>query len=254
MTPRISPDYCGNSPVDTQFDSLAQLLPTVQVLKAWLLGGARVMPVVVLVPAFGLRALPLGARVGLALTLGLSVAPALSHTSALPFGLAVTLEALSSMPVAVSAAGALWAASMAGGLFDELRQGREFTRLPVVETGTSPTGALFALIAALAFLETGGTGRVITALSNTQPGVHQLLTRVVHDLLAGVHVAIALAVPFIVASVLFELTTALVARALSPATLQPLWAPLRTVFFLGVLAIMFERILSLIAIVAARAP
>jgi len=240
--------------VDSQFDSLAQLLPTVQILKAWLLGWARVMPVVVLVPAFGLRALPLGARVGLALTLGLSVAPALSHASTLPMGLAVTLEALGAMPVAVSAAGTLWAASMAGGLFDELRQARESTRLPVVESGTSPTGALFALIAALAFLETGGTARVITALSNTQPGVHQLLVRVVHDLLAGVHIAIALAVPFIVASVLFELTTALVARALGPATLQPLWAPLRTVFFLGVLAIMFERILSLIAIIAARAP
>ena len=212
------------------------------------------MPVVVLVPAFGLRALPFGTRVSLALTLGFSVTPALSHSSALPLGLAVTAEALSALPVALCAAVSLWAASMAGGLVDELRQSREFSQLPIVTGDTSPTGALFALVAAIAFLETGGTSRVITALNRNTLDVHGLLTRVVHDLLSGVHIAIALAVPFLVASVLFELTAALVARALNSTRLEPIWAPLRTVFILVSLAIIFERVLSLIVVIAARAP
>jgi flagellar biosynthetic protein FliR len=219
-----------------------------------ILGGAKVLPVVVLVPAFGLRALPPGARIGLALTLGLSVAPALSRSSSLPFGLAITAEALSALPIALSAAGVLWAASMAGSFVDELRQSREVSRMPVVPDGTGPTGVLFALVAAIAFLETGGTIRVVSALSRETLDVHGLLTRVVRDLLSGVHIAIAVAVPFIVASVLFELTAALVARALSPARLQTIWAPLRTLFILVFLAVVFERVLSLLILVASRAP
>ncbi len=240
--------------MQAQFDSLAQLLPSVQAMRSLILGGAKVMPVVVLVPAFGLRALPVGARVGLALTLGVSVAPALSQSSTLPFVFAVALQALSGLPVALSAAIVLWAAGMAGGLFDELRQARDKTSLPIVDVGTSPTGALFALLAAIAFLQTGGTGRVVSALNRGTLDVHGLLPRVVQDILSGIHIAIALAVPFLVASLLFEITAALVARALSPARLQPIWAPLRTVFLLVFLAVIFERILALIVLMASRAP
>lgn len=238
--------------MQTQFDSLAQLLPTSQALRASILGAAKVMPVVVLVPAFGLRAMPWGARLGLALTLGLSVAPALSHASALPLGLAVTLQALSGLPVALSAAVVLWAASMAGGLVNESRHARELSHLPVVAADTSPTGTLFGLVAAIAFLQTGGTGRVIAALNRETPEVHGMLTRVVHDLLSGVHIAIALAVPFLVASVLFEVAATLVARALGSLSLQSLWAPLRTLFILLFLAVMLERVLSMIVLVTSR--
>ncbi len=143
---------------------------------------------------------------------------------------------------------------MAGGLVDELRQSRELSRLPVVANDTSPTGALFALVAAIAFLETGGTSRVVSALSRDTPELHSLLTRVIHDLLSGLHIAIALAVPFLVASVLFELTAALVARAFNPASFQTIWAPLRTVFILAFLAVIFERVLSLIILIASRTP
>jgi type III secretory pathway component EscT len=141
---------------------------------------------------------------------------------------------------------------MAGGLFDELRQAREVAQLPVVEPGTSPTGALLGIAAALAFLETGGTTRVVLALTRATPEVHTILTRVVHDLLAGVQIAIAIAVPFVIASVLFETTAALVARAIRPAILQTLWAPVRTLFFLLLIAVLFERVLALVVLVASR--
>ena len=235
------------------FDSLAQLVPQAAMLRMWVLGAARVLPSVILVPAFGLSALPMGARLGLALTMGLSVAPALSQSDELPLGLAVTLQALRGTPVALSAAAALWAASMAGGLVDELRRSRETSHLPVVPAGTSPMGALFAMVAAIAFLETGGTARIVTALSRDPEHVQSLLTHVVQNLLSGVQVAIAIAVPFLVASVFFEIATSLMSRAVHAASLQSLWAPLRSLFFLVLLAAMLDRILALIVIVAARA-
>ncbi len=129
------------------FDSVAQLVPFAHLGRAVILGAAKVMPVVLLVPAFGLRAVPWGARVGLALTLGVSVGPAMAKVSDLPLGIAVALQALSALPVAMSAAALLWAASMAGGLIDELRQSREVTVMPVLNEPTGPSGVLFALVA-----------------------------------------------------------------------------------------------------------
>lgn len=240
--------------MQTQFDSLAQLLPAAQTLRTLVLGGAKVMPVVLLVPAFGLRALPIGARVGLALTMGLSVAPALPQSSAQPLGLALALEALSALPIALSAAAALWAASMAGSFVNELRQARGMSHLPVVPRDTRPTGALFGLVAAIAFLQTGGPVRVVSALSRQALQGQPLLTRVVRDLLSGVHIALAMVVPFLVASVLFELTVALVARALNPARLELIWAPVRAVFILIILAVVLERLLALIVLIASQTP
>lgn len=234
------------------FDSLAHLMPLAHSIRVAILGAAKVMPVVVLVPAFGLRALPWGARLGLAITLGFSVSPALSQASDFPLGIAVALQALSGLPVALSAAALLWAASMAGGLVDELRQSREYISMPMLSEPSSPTGVLFALVASVAFLQTGGAGRVVAALNRTPPSTQDLWTRVVQDLLSGVHVAIALSTPFLVAIVLFEITAALVARAVTPSNLQSIWAPVRTVFVLVSLAVAFERVLAAITVFSAR--
>src|SRR6187551_1092177 len=46
-------------------------------LSRWALGWARLTPVVVIVPAFGLRAVPGPMRVALALCLAIAIAPAL---------------------------------------------------------------------------------------------------------------------------------------------------------------------------------
>ncbi len=238
--------------VQTQFDSLAQLLPTVQALKNSILSAAKVMPVVILVPAFGLRALPWGARVGLAVTLGFSVIPALSQPSTLPLGPAIAIQVVSGLPIALSAAVVLWAASMAGGLLDELRGSKEHSHVPAVDAGTSPTGTLFGLAAAAVFLQTGGAGRVVVALNCETQEIHSLLARVVHDLLSGVHIAIALAVPFVIASVIFDVATAFVARALGPIALQSLWAPLKTLFMLVCVAVMLERVLSMIVMLTSQ--
>ena len=221
--------------------------------RSWLLGAARVMPSVIIVPAFGLRAVPSGARLALALTLGVCVSPALSDSDAVPFGLAVTLQALRGMPVAIAAAAALWAASMAGGLIDEFSHGREKSMMPIAPAGDGAASTLFAMVAAIAFLETGGPSRIVAAFSRQSETVGGLLTQVVRDLLSGVQVAVAIAVPFLVASVFFQVVTSLIARTVQGTSLQSLWAPLRTLLFLLLLAAMLDRVLALIVLVASRA-
>lgn len=235
------------------FDSLAQAVPEATMLRSWLLGAARVMPSVIIVPAFGLRAVPAGARLALALTLGVCVSPALADSDAVPFGLAVTLQALRGMPTALAAAAALWAASMAGGLIDELSHGRERAHVPIAPAGGGVASTLFAMVAALAFLETGGPSRIVAALTRQAETVGGLLTQVVRDLLSGVQVAVAVAVPFLVASVFFDVVTNLIARTAQGTSLQSLWAPLRALFFLLLLGAMLDRVLALIVLLATHA-
>src|SRR4051812_24255000 len=85
-------------------------------LAAWALAWARVAPVVTLVPALGLRSLPPAVRAAAALVLSAVIVPALhplAHGAA-PFPLLVVTEVARGLPVALSAAIPLWAATMVG--------------------------------------------------------------------------------------------------------------------------------------------
>jgi flagellar biosynthesis protein FliR len=203
----------------------------------------------ILVPAFGLPAVPAAARVGFALMLGACIAPALSIPDALPFGLALTLQALRGLPVAISAAATLWAASMGGALIDELRRGRD---VPLVSPQSGPANVLLTLVAALAFLQTGGPVRIGSALAREPEALRGLLSQVVRNLLSGVEVAIAIAVPFVVASVFIDVVSHLATRSLPATSLQSTWALLRSLFFLLLFAALLDRLFALVVLVAAR--
>jgi len=222
-------------------------------LQSWLLGAARVLPTVLIVPAFGLRAVSVAIRIGLALGLGVCIAPVTAEPATLPFGLAFTLQALRGVPVALSAAAVLWAVSMAGGLVDELRSGRESTQIPTASAGAGPLNVLFTTVAALAFLMTGGPARVAAALARDPAPFGSLLTRVVQDLVSGVQVAVAIAVPFLVASILFDVVMSLLARTVRGTSLHWVWVPLRGLVLLLLLGLILDRVLTLIVLTAARA-
>src|SRR3954463_9914213 len=91
-------------------------------LEAWALAWARVAPVVTLVPALGLRSLPPAVRAAAALLLSAIIVPALHPLSrgAAPFPLLILTEVARGLPVAISAAIPLWAATMVGGVIDAL--------------------------------------------------------------------------------------------------------------------------------------
>ncbi|HEY6078807.1 MAG TPA: flagellar biosynthetic protein FliR [Polyangiaceae bacterium] len=224
--------------------------------RAWALGFARSMPAVTLVPAFGLAGVPPPARVALGLALGFCLAPALSAsvTPGGPLLVALAREALVGLPVALLAASAVYAASMAGGLIDDLRGARESTTLPVLPEGAPSVSVLFAMLTAVAFLQSGGAARVASTLAAPQLAARFSWPAVATALAASIEVAFAIAAPLAVAAVLLELGGALVARAATPAFIGPVLAPLRSVALLAVLALVFERVAELLALLAAAAP
>jgi type III secretory pathway component EscT len=77
------------------------------------------------------------------------------------------------------------------------------------------------------------------------PG-HPLLLAA-HDIVAGVGLAIAIGGPLLAAAVVLELAFALVARAASPAQVHALLAPLRAMGMLAIVAIVMERLATLVA-------
>lgn len=224
-------------------------------LRGWALAWARVSPALTLVPAFGLNALPAQTRAALGLALAVSIAPSLSPVQlSAPFGVALLIESARGLPVALAAAGALWAAGMAGGLVDNLRGARETQALPIVDEETSPLGALLSLLVALVFLQGGGAARVAAALSGTPEISHGVLWRVTLGLSQSIELALAVAAPLVAVSIIAELANALIARSATPAHVAALLAPLRSIVILVTFALLFERMASLLAAVAAHAP
>ena len=238
----------------------AQILPEALVgpmaaLRGWALAWARVTPALTLVPAFGLTALPVQSRAALGLALAVSIAPGLEPAQvSVPFGPALLLEAARGLPIALSAAGVLWAAGMAGGLTDNLRGARETQSLPVVDEDTSPLGALLSLLLALVFLEGGGAARVVAALAASPAVSHGVLWQVAAGLTHSVELALAVASPIVAVSIVAELSNALLARSATPAHVAALLAPLRSVLILIAFALLFERMTLLLAAIAQHLP
>jgi len=260
VNPRTPSDPGSRSkPVQPLIDP-AQILPQAFAglavdLRGWALAWARVTPALTLVPAFGLTALPAQSRAALGLALAVSIAPGLQPAQlSAPFGVALLLEAARGLPVALSAAGVLWAAGMAGGLTDNLRGARETQALPIVDEDVSPLGALLSLLVALIFLEGGGAARVVAALATSSVVSHGVLWQVAAGLTHSVELALAVASPIVAVSIVAELSNALLARSASPAHVAQLLAPLRSVLILIAFALLFERMTSLLAAIALHTP
>lgn len=233
-------------------DALAAVFAEIGVdPRAWALGFARATPAVTLIPAFGLAAVPASTRLVLGLAFGLCVAPALAETASHSGSLLVGLgrEALVGLPVALLGSLSAYVAMMAGGLVDDLRGGRESVTLPSLPEPLPPVAVLFALLSCVAFLETGGAARVAAALSRPVLAAGYSWTAVIQACSGAVELAFAIAAPLVVASVLLEAASALIARAASPAFIGPVLSPLKSVAVLGILALVLERIAELLVVV-----
>ncbi len=220
------------------------------------LAWARAIPSVALVPAFGLRALPLAVRGVVALGLMTCVAPALRPIPIRGewWPWLLLEQSLRGLPVALTAAVALWAATMAGAVIDDLRRATERVALPTVESSTTPGGAVLGMLAAVAFLQGGGPARVAAALA--EPGLEVVgpLRAAAFNLAGGIQLAVAVAAPVIVAAIVWELGSALMARAAAPAFVAPLLAPLRSLVLLMAAALLFERMLQVALVLSPTVP
>ena len=214
-------------------------------IEALGLAWARALPVVTIVPAFGLRAVAAPARPVMALVLGASILPSLvpvAAASTRPWFVLALLEAARGLPVALAAAVPLWAATMAGGLGDALRGAQDAPSMPTVEGRASPLGVLLSLLACAIFLATGGPARVALALA--QPPTDRPLQGAADALVSGITLAIALGGPLLAASVVVEAAAALIARATAPTQVAALVAPLRALATLAVFAVLLERLVD----------
>jgi type III secretory pathway component EscT len=220
-------------------------------LSAIGLAWARFAPTLAIVPAFGLRALPVPARGILGIALAAGIYPAVSQATLArgePWVVLAFEQILIGLPIALAAAIPLWAATMAGGLVDSLRGAQDGTGLAVVEgSKTTPIGILLSLLASIVFLSTGGPARVASALATATFGDHPLLAAA-QSITAGIGIAIALAAPLLAAAVVLEIAFALVARAASPSQVHALLAPLRALGLLAVIALVLDRIVDVLAL------
>jgi type III secretory pathway component EscT len=196
--------------------------------------------------------LPAVGRVVLGLSLAFVIAPAIAPVpaSGASWPLALFLEALEGLPVALGAAALLWAASMAGGLADELRGAGQSARLSMLEPDTPALGVLFGLFAALGFISLGGVSRTLEHLL-VAPLEESWALGAMRDLVGSVEIALALAAPVLGLVIVAEVAGALVARAATPAHIRPLLAPLRALVVLFGLALaldgMFRWLLDVLA-------
>ena len=238
---------------DVLEEALRLVLAYVQVdLAAWAVGWARLLPSVLLIPALGLRALPAPARALFAVAMAAAIAPAVRPvTTSGPLLWVLPTQVLIGLPVALSAAALLWAATMAGGLVDNLRGGSETSPLPIVEPGATPIGALLALLVSIGFLQFGGASSVAAALSQTPSTLIDPIASAAMNLVAAIQLALAVAAPLLAVSILVEVAGALIARAANPAHIQVLIAPLRSVALLAAAGLLLEKMAALLVEYAA---
>jgi type III secretory pathway component EscT len=213
-----------------------------QVLLAW----ARVLPLVTIVPAFGSRLMPAPARAVFGLGLAALLMPAVAYRvptrADLVFGFA--RELFRGLPVALATGALLWAAMMAGGLIDDLR-GASQQQSNILPDARTPLSALLGLFATCAFLELGGVESATASLVNDS-GVAHPLVGAVRELVGALHITFALCAPILCVSVVWEVASALIARAASPAHVQSLLAPLRALVVLGAFAVVLPAFFELL--------
>lgn len=137
---------------------------------------------------------------------------------------------------------------------DTARASTETVSIAVVEGQPTPIGVPTALLASSFFLATGGPARVALALAKPSAFGVELATRVVLDVASGIEIAMSVGAPVLAASVVVEVSAALIARAASPAQIHALLAPLRSFAILSIVALIFQRMASLLILWASRSP
>ncbi|MCL2822455.1 MAG: flagellar biosynthetic protein FliR [Polyangiaceae bacterium] len=221
-------------------------------LRAMAHGWARAASVVAIVPAFGLRAVPAPVRAMMALTMAACIAPAVRVVTLPgqidePWAYGLLVSAVRGLPVAVSAAMPLWAATMAGAAVDAVRNAGDTVSMPTVEGKPTVFGVPMALLASTIFLSTGGPARVVEALGRSAAFEMGIIARVASDLAAGIQISVAVAAPVLAASVVVEVSAALITRSASPAQIHSLLAPLRSYAILVVAAFSMDRMVRIIS-------
>jgi flagellar biosynthesis protein FliR len=214
------------------------------------LGGARTVPFVWLIPAFGGPNLP--ARVRLALGLALSALCYPLIAGRVPSGGAVLCMLLLLREVGVGlvmgfVAACLFRAVEAAGWLTDVVRGANLADVIAPEQGsrTSPLGDLLLLLAIVIFLEMGGAGILATALARSYEAVplgaasagpsslHAATFLVIVASAKLIEAAIGLAAPALVALLLADLALGALGRAVPQVPLHFVGMPAKALLGVG---------------------
>lgn len=203
---------------------------------------ARFIPVVLIVPAFGMAGLGGGLRWAIALLVGASLCPvSLGSLRAAPQDSALARALLESLAsgtfVAFAAAAPLWAATMAGSLFDSA------WRLSPERPGAFST--LLTLLSTAIFFATGAPARIAGAV--TAPSPPGILDAAVLQVMHGIDIAVAIGAPILFASLAIDTITVAVTRAAGPSWAGAVSLPIRALGLLLLAAALMERVTWAIA-------
>ncbi len=215
-------------------------------------GFFRLLPTVLVVPAFGLRGVPVQVRASMALVLAFGVAPAISLQNPEPGGVVVTLfvDVLRGLPLALASALPLFAGAMAGGLFDELRGPLVDVKLAPTPDAHSPAAVLLSLLGGCFFFAAGGPSTLARAVVRADLS-EGIVTRTVATLAAGASIALIIAGPLLGAAILSTAAGAIVSRAPFAAA-RGIVPSLRAGAMLAFFAVALERVATLLALFSAH--
>ncbi len=225
-------------------------------LECYALAWARVVPTVLIVPVFGLRALAVPVRVALGLVLAIAAAPAVPPLeAAMPFAVAFAREFGRGAPVALGAAALLWTASTAGAIVDDWRGVSPRPTVSVSGGGAGAMSALLGVFASVVFLESGGPARIVGALFLRDVALTAgVVARVTMNLVSAVAVAVSVAAPVVVAASLLELVVAFGARVTHAIVVPAAYAPLRALVLMVLVVWLFRSMLAVLAVPLTAAP
>lgn len=210
-----------------------------RVLHGW----ARVMPVLVIVPAFGLSALPAAARGVLALCLAWICAPS-AAVMGNQAAFSIAMEIVLGTSVALVASVPLWTATMVGSVADQWRGANDAQTLPF-EVGGASLGALATLLAAWVFFSSGAPSEIVRALTFGAPleGTADLA----RALSNAPRIAVGIALPMIATGCVIDIAGGFMARSAPMAPFTTLVSALKSTAVVFSFAIVLPRMFELIA-------
>jgi type III secretory pathway component EscT len=227
---------------------------TPEQLLRLLLVAARTLPSILLVPALGLRAAPLPLKLAMTFALAATVASAGldGAVPAEPGLLSIVRELVAGLPIALGAAGLLWAATMAGDLVADSYQDVGDGTFGAVPGARSSWGVLFSLLGAAGFIELGGPARLLRALAGAPPsfdaqlaaslGSTQWWMLIVTQVLGAIDLALAIAGPLLAVSFVTQVAAALTVRASVPLSLGSGLPALRAPVVLFLFGLLFQSV------------
>jgi type III secretory pathway component EscT len=212
---------------------------------------ARVLPTASLVPALAMRGSPTSLRVALAVALAAPLAPSMAaHPTAGTSIVWVLLsDAFAGLPLALLLATPLWIAAHVGAIADALRGAPEVTQAapPAGDAARGTLSTLAALLAASAWLASGGVTRALALLAVASPregaAPWALSARALAD---GLRTGVAAAAGVLVAMIALEVALAALGRSAAPLSPQPVAMVARPVVSVLALSLSLEAIQRLV--------